>query len=409
MKQFVKLCLVVVVVIFAQSVRANDECLSDKQVIGSNVMLEGGPGMQHLPFAVYNPRSNQYLLSWAVIEQDEQTVWVQMFDANASAVSSPLNLYRGSADVGPFEKRPDAVYNSSRDEFLVTWPVYDRSGGCQRATRRGLIVSSSGEPKGQSFELLRQNCSDRANSYYEQHQLIYNPVPNEYVVLYSNQPDSRLYALRLNAAGVPMASPVVLNHPHHGDVSNASIRRDTETNRYVATWDLRNALPQLNHSVRAQILSAGLSKIGENLNLTSQNAATRSKLLYLQRENRFVSIWQSCNNHCMKARKLNSNGIVGREFDVRIAGFLDDAKPNPISQGFILVLRSPQGAVHLARLRGDFSFISEANLTCDDQTYPGFLVYNSNLREYLAVWSYYEDDASEKDIFAQRVRAVPLQ
>ncbi len=108
------------------------------------------------------------------------------------------------------------------------------------------------------------------------------------------------------------------------------------------------------------------------------------------------------------------SGTQAESFSVSLGPVdIRDIRFNPDTQGFMVLYetfqaRSPQ----MARINSSFRIAARnVSISCQAgrQTAFSSLLYNSVADEFLAIWNFIDFAPSDDDVYAQRIRAVPLQ
>ena len=128
----------------------------------------GVSGTQDQPYIAYNPTNDQYLAVWSDCRNflnnctygggDRRSVYGQLFDGQGKCLGGNFII----ADQPTGKQHPSAVYNSSRNEYLVLWQghKYDFAGDEAVYYKKGYDiwgqrVSVSGDMLGSEFRISK--------------------------------------------------------------------------------------------------------------------------------------------------------------------------------------------------------------------------------------------------------------
>ncbi|MEO1085456.1 MAG: hypothetical protein AAFY88_14550 [Acidobacteriota bacterium] len=144
----------------------------------------------------YDRASNEYLVVWSGDTDDgelvegESEIWGQRLDADTGA---PLGARLRLSDMGPdgstgfSAERPDVAYNPRAGEFLVVWhstdDTIDSTGEIEIWGQR-IEAGTGAEVGSNDFRISNQGPDGASNSDARRPAVAYNPVDDEYLVVW---------------------------------------------------------------------------------------------------------------------------------------------------------------------------------------------------------------------------------
>ena len=155
------------------------------------------------PAVAYNSTNNEYLVVWygdndeGGVVRNESEIWGQRIDA-ATGTQVGTNDFRIS-NMGPDgnlaadAKFPDVAYNSTNNEYLVTW-----SGDSfldEKIEIWGQLVTATGTQRGKDFRISFMGSNGDIQYGASDPVVAYNSTNNEYLVVwFGNQTQGELAA-----------------------------------------------------------------------------------------------------------------------------------------------------------------------------------------------------------------------
>ncbi len=201
---------------------------SEGTLSGNDFSISTAPSDQCFPALTYNSAEDKYLIVW----QDHHS---GNWDIYGRCISSEGN----QGDSFPIatnpdnQERPDVVYNSTKNEYLVIWQDY-RLGNWDIYGRR---ISGACSPLGDEFSISQES----ARQWYPA--LAYNSAENQYLVVWWDNRDGNggdIYGQQLSSDGQPLGdnSPIstAQSVQRFPDVMYSNFEND-----YLVVWtDYRN-------------------------------------------------------------------------------------------------------------------------------------------------------------------------
>ncbi|MEL7058818.1 MAG: hypothetical protein AAGN46_02210 [Acidobacteriota bacterium] len=138
---------------------------------------------------------------------------------------------------------PDVAYNSVRNEFFVVWTEYDNSLGSEVFGRR--LSATTGQPLGAPFRITDFGPPDIQGYSVESPRVVYNPIRNEYFVVFrgSFAYDIQLRGVRLaGSTGFPVGPVRQLSEMgsgasfHFAADFDVVLNPDAPGGRYLVVW-----------------------------------------------------------------------------------------------------------------------------------------------------------------------------
>lgn len=374
---------------------AND-CLCPKQVIGSTIRMIIHLQSQKSPVAAFDTLNNNYFVAWTHTDDFiTYRVQGQLFDSSGNTLTQIFNF-----DASTTSRLSDVTYNSVTREFLVSW-ISDKSLWTRQLTYDGRSASPN-------IRIAKFDVLASVNSF----RIIFNSTLNEFLAVYDITKGSRsvIYLQRLDRFGKPVRQPF---RQSGTKFINPRSGYDPESNRYLLAWEGQ----AFGFSrILYRTFNAFLQPLHNQTDLRSEsNEEVLPRIVYDLQRRRFFLFFQDCFS-CdpLRARAILPDGTQAESFSVSLGPVdIRDIRFNPRTQGFMVLYetfqaRSPQ----LARINSSFRIAARnVFLSCQPgrQTAFSSLLYNSVVDEFLAIWNFIDFAPSDDDVYAQRIRAVPLQ
>jgi hypothetical protein len=375
---------------------SSNDCLCPKQLIGSTIKMIIHLQSQKDPIAAFDTLNNRYFVAWTHTDDFiTYRVQGQLFDAHGNTLTDIFNF-----DATTTSRLTDVTYNSVTHEFLVSW-ISDKSLWTRQLT-------SDARSAGPNIRIAKFDPLWSVNTFH----VIFNNTLNEYLAVYDVTKGKRstLLLQRLDRFGKPVRKPF----EQSGDkFINPRAGYDPESNRYLLAWEGQGF-------GRSRILyrtfNAFLQPLHKQTDLKSaSHEEVLPRIVYNPQRRSFYLFFQDCFACApLRARAIFPDGSQHDDLSVNL-GPVDvrDIRFNPHTQGFIVLYetfqaRSPQ----FARINSSFKLSAKGvSIFCQPgrQTAFGSLLYNSVVDEFLAMWNFIDFAPSDDDVYAQRIRAVPLQ
>ena len=335
--------------------------------------------------------------------------------ACADSWNTPIKL----TSVGPdnnrnYDTTESAIaINSSDESYIIVWEGNESRTGLAPGEKEifGQIYNKDGSSRSsQSFRISFMGASQSINYDGRSPEVVYNPDTNEYLVVWygdHNQSglvegEFEIFARRVNASsGQPVASMKRVSDM--GPSANRSydaltphVSYNTQDNLYLVIWhgeEGNAASPLGSFEIYGQLLDGNLNEIGRNDfkistmgpdNSADYNAYSATSA-YNPTNNTFLVTWYGSDDR---------NGRVPGEFEV-YARVINASNGN--------FLGTDSTSVSFVGLNGDIARAAK---------YPD-VAYNSQLNEFLVVWS--ADDSkdghvgNEFEIYGQVLNADGTQ
>lgn len=341
------------------------EDLYGQLVSGAGALVERAfpistaPYAQESPSVAYNSADNEYLVVWTdrrYTSPADADIYGRRVSDTGELLGSPFPIYDSLSP--STQRNPKVAYNSADNEYLVVWedgrnPIFS---GMDIYGRR---VSSTGALLGSDFPVVT------ASGKQERPALAYNPVANEYLVVWGGKD---VYGQRVSNTGALEGSQIPISTAVN-DQREPDIVYNPLDDEYLVVWEDWRDFDTTGLNIYGQRVT-GLGELeGDNFPISANSAGGQvPAAAYSSAAREYLVIWRDSRN-------------------------LDTSGPDIYGQGL-----SSDG-----ELRGDSFAICTA---AGDQWQPA-LAYNSRTNEYLAAW---RDDrhaaTSSGDIYGQRLGQI---
>jgi hypothetical protein len=242
--------------------------------------------------------------------------------------------------------------------------------------------------------------------------VIFNKTLNEYLAVYdlTRGARSEIFLQRLDVYGKPVRRPFI---QAGNKFINPRAGYDPESNRYLLAWEGQDTGFS---RILYRIFNAFLQPLEKSIELKSaSHEEVLPRIVYHPQRRTFYLFFQDCFS-CdpLRVRAISPEGAQGESLSLSLGPVdIRDIRFNPHSQGFIVLYetfqaRSPQ----FARINSQFHLSAKGvSIACEPgrQTAYSSLLYNTVADEFLAIWNFIDFSPSDDDVYAQRIRAVPLQ
>lgn len=375
---------------------SSDDCLCPKQVIGSTIKMVIHLQSQKDPIAAFDTLNNRYFVAWTHTDDFiTYRVQGQLFDARGNTLTNIFNF-----DSSTTSRLTDVTYNSVTREFLVSW-ISDKSLWTRQLT-------ADANSAGPNIRIAKFDPIWSVNTFH----VIFNKSLNEYLAVYDLTRGSRseIFLQRLDQFGKPVRKPFVqaglkFINPRAG--------YDPESNRYLLAWEGQDTGIS---RILYRVFNAFLQPLQKSFELkSSSHEEVLPRVVFHPQRSNFYLFFQDCFScNPLRARAISPDGEQGESLSVSLGPVdIRDIVFNPHSQGFVVLYetfqaRSPQ----FARINSAFRLSAKGvSISCEPgrQTAFSSLLYNSVIDEFLAIWNFIDFSPSDDDVYAQRIRSVPLQ
>jgi hypothetical protein len=375
---------------------SSDDCLCPKQVIGSTIRMVIHLNSQRDPIAAFDTLNNRYFVAWTQTNDDiTYRVQGQLFDSHGNTLTDIFNFAASTT-----ARLSDVTYNSVTREFLVSW-ISDKT----LVTRQ---LTADARSAGPNIVIAKFDPKWSVNSFH----VIFNKTLNEYLAVYdlTRGLRSEIFLQRLDHFGKPVRKPFI---QAGNKFINPRAGYDPESNRYLLAWEGQDTGFS---RILYRIFNAFLQPLEKSIDLKSaSHEEVLPRIVYHPQRRTFYLFFQDCFS-CdpLRVRAISPEGDQGESFSVSLGPVdIRDIRFNPHSQGFVALYetfqaRSPQ----FARINSQFRLSAKGvSISCEPgrQTAYSSLLYNTVADEFLAIWNFIDFSPSDDDVYAQRIRAVPLQ
>ncbi len=380
----------------AAPIGANDFRISD---MGPNGTANTFPATK--PDLAYNPSTQEYLVVWQGVDEADgiARIYGQRVNARSGADvgSNDFLIASMGTTAGVEAIAPAVAYNSTRNEFLVTF-VGDLIAGVSSAYEiYGQRVAADGTLIGSRLRISDMGASDTNGSYDAfATDLAYNPTTDEYLVIWGGDDDTppltnaeeEVFGQRLGYDGSGNLVEVGSNDFRisvwgpNGDIGyyvfsrEIAVAYNSSSNEYLAVWAANDeATAGVPSQVQGQRLSATGAALGGNFRIdlpSSGNEARDPDVAYNPTTNQYLVVWQGEN-------LANDFEIWGQRLSATatpVGGNVQISQSGPAGSGATYLVGSPSVA------------------------------YNPELEEFLVVWQGEDDDFglvdAEQEVFGRR-------
>lgn len=405
------------------------------------------------PEIAYNPKLNQFLVVFVGDDPAGDEIYGQLFDATGAPIGGEFVVSGPSfvEDTGS-NNPPSVAFNTATNEYLVAWtPDSDDRVVIQR-------VGAAGNPVGTDDGVI----SNHAFNDIETNPVVYNPVTNEWLVVWKGTTAAEgqeVWAQRIGADGLEVGPDDIQVTDVNGAGADADdapgVAVNTMDNRYLVVWHATD--PEQygvagEYEIYGQLLAGDGSPVGADDFRISQVGTDNSTTFYPQPPS---AVWDSVDNQWLVAfasddnagtqiqnelevlgQRLDANGAEIGADDFRISTMGPDGNTgfgarrprmaySPVDNQYILVWHGVDALagwfqIYGQRLNGadgsetgtdDFK-ISQTLPDLDagaDATRPDVL-YNPASCDYLAVWQTGTQGGgntsnNERDVYGRRIDA----
>ncbi len=187
------------------------------------------PFDQFRPRMAYNATANAYLAVWEhAYSATDYDIYARRVDAGGAPLGSEIGVVTSNIH----QNHPDVAANPAANEYLIVWEheysATDHDIHAWRMTTAGTLIGSE--------------LTIAANAAFESYPVVaYNPVSNEYLVVYQRRVGSDefaqydIYAQRVHPEGVLIGSPILVSGNTLNEIYPAVARGDG----YLVVWQGR--------------------------------------------------------------------------------------------------------------------------------------------------------------------------
>jgi hypothetical protein len=340
------------------------------------------------PAIAYNSQDDHYLVVWqadtnvASQVNDEYEIWGQLHAGNGDRIGENFRISEmgPSGDAGYDAHDPAVTYNPDQNEYLVVWHANSDLAGLSSSEFEifGQRLEADGTEVGtENFRISTVGADGDSAVDAESADVIYNPTVQEYLVVFTANPDSSrdIFGQRLASNGTRLApydfriSDMGPDGDSAYSADHARVAFNNKKNQYMVVWygdDNLGALVDGEFEIFGQRLSASGSALGSNdfrisslgPNGDQQYEASNPDISYHPELNEYLVVWEGLDSEYAWAaifgQRLSSAGqAVGND------GF----RINKSSGPFIQQAESRDPAVIYDPTSGGYTVIWSAQIS----------------------------------------------
>jgi len=387
---------------------------------------------------------------------------VALSAAGAAVATTPLDpqvrlsVTGAEGDINAQSSSPDVAVNTRTGQRLVVW-----YHSAVNAYTQGRLVGTDGQPVGDEFHISEKDgtAGDPAAAY--------NPVTNEYMVVYPRTRGARTEAVvhRVSAAGVEIGDDIVISSMRPGTgasgVQSPDIAYDQTRNEFMVVWqgdDDRGALAPGEYEIYGQrITSLGAETGPDDIRISDMGidgdanaSAYRPRIAWNAAHDEYLVAWwgddatapRIDNEFEIHTQRLSGDGTELGENDRRISDAgpagdrnYDAADPavayDPVTDEYAVVWSGNDDAppmvpgeyeILLQRLAADGTEVGADDQRISDMGTPGdfqfralepVIAVDERANEYLVAWTGDDDTPplvkGKDEVFAQRVSGAGVE
>lgn len=454
--------------IFGQLLNAAGSQIGDDFRI-SEMEYDGGGRLPQSPNVAYNSTANQYLVVWASkygvsppIERCE--IFGQLLNANGGETGS--NDFRIS-DMGldgdtRFEAiAPDVAYNSTANQYLVTWRGDDDTAPLVDDEYEvfGQLINADGSEIGSNdFRISDMGPDGDENFDASSSAVAYNVTTNQYLVVWYGDDDTvplvegenEIFGQIINASGSETGwndfriSDMGPDANDKFDAWDPDVAYNSTTNQYLVVWEGDDHIYPLvdrESEIFGQLVNADGTESGSNDFRISDMGpdgnedfgAVDPAVAYNSTANQYLVVWWGDDDRAplvdeeleIFGQLLEADGSesgrndfrisdMGPNGDTRFAAYSPDVAYNSSENQYLVVWYGDDGTFPL--VDGEFEIFSQIlnargfeigndfkisdmgpDGNSDFGAFDPAVVYNSTEDQYLVVWSGDDDIAPLED------------
>jgi hypothetical protein len=241
-----------------------------RQVSEAGGVGPGSDGDNQRPRVAYDPDTDEYLVVW--LDNRNSTpggeIRAQRVNASTLAQVGAADFFVSDIASGNTNaQRVDVDYGGG--SYLVTWSDLTAGGSEQILSRR---VTSGGAVAGGEVRLSQQSSDPQFEA--DRPAVAYNPVPNEFLVVWHGDLDngvgsgeSEIFGQRVSTAGAQVGSDLRISQQGadgdlESDAEEPAVAADTGSGEYLVTWQGNG--PSQEVEAYGQRLTAAGVEVGTN-------------------------------------------------------------------------------------------------------------------------------------------------
>ena len=313
------------------------------------------------PASAFNPASGLALVVWAADDQVDEKYEIFGRFVTSDGVPQGGEFRIGSAgpagDIAWDATDPRVAYNSRLNEFLVVWSGSE-SAIAGDVEIRGQRVAASGALIGASRRISDMGIGDNPFKA-SQPQLAFNPVRNEYVVVWHGTDNAlpgrlEIWARRVAATGAPQGIDTKISSVRNA-ASWPTIAYNSVANEYMVAFIGKNSATSVNSQrVFVQRLTADVALVSGNRQIFQAGETHKPAVAYNPVLNEYLVALPGSVGGEIEAyvQRLNALGVEIGVNDQRISHMGPDGAPDYGLLVDVAVGYSPRGE-YLVTWSGD--------------------------------------------------------
>jgi hypothetical protein len=272
---------------------------------GGEVLVYSGAELLDSPEVGYSTASNEYLVIWVGIHPSGNglDVYGRRVGANGQPLAPAFWISRDTGAIN--EGFPSLAYNPAADEYLVVWHAWNEGWRIW-----GQRVSGTGQLRGSNFRIIEQR------GVGEWPRAAYNPVQNEYLVVWFDQRNEAGWALfgqRVSGAGALAGANIQITTTPF-EVSGGSrlvcdVAYHAGAGEYLAVWG-----DDIAGKVMGQRLGGAGALVGSNVVLSGvEEYAVGPSAGYDRASGEYLVAWQEHHQGStwdVMARRVSASGTA---------------------------------------------------------------------------------------------------
>lgn len=258
---------------------------------GDELTISTAPSEQYYPALAYG---DKYLIVWQDHRQGDWDVYGRCIPSAGSGHRSPEEEQGDSFPITTApgnQERPDVVYNSVEDEFLVVWQDY-RLGNWDIYGRR---ISGQCSPLDDEFPVSQEST----RQWYPA--LAYNSGANQYLAVWWDNRNATtggdIYGRRLSSDGELLSADFPISTAQ-GLQRYPGVAYSNFDNEYLVVWeDYRNPTSTAFDIYGQRVTSGGETRGDDFAISTAPENQKQPVLAYNDLEDQFLVVWRDDRHH----------------------------------------------------------------------------------------------------------------
>lgn len=296
--------------------------------LGADIAILTGPGDQISPAAVYNPTTNQYMVTWADNQNGDYDLYAQRIDAAGSLINTMFPISVGPND----QNTPTMAYGPSTSEYLVVWADNQGTSSdiyAQRFTIAGAAVGGA--------ILVANNTGIQRLPV-----VTYNSALQQYLITWEDNRSGNfdIYSQLLSNTGSLVGTEVaVITGP--GNQTQPSTTYQAPGNAFWVAW---SGDESGTGDIYAQKLSAAGALLGTPVTLSNALGTQNSpRIAYNSVAQQHLVVWSDNRNgnQDLYMQRMDNNGVLIADNIAMETAADDQQMPymffNPITNNWLLI------------------------------------------------------------------------